>query len=1068
MNELANGLRGGLVDPSSDYLSGLANGASGGASQWLLVATILVLFMQTGFLLLESGSVRSKNTINVSLKNVVDMIICGCAFLAVGASIMFGAGSTGWCGFGGFDLTNSDTQLRLLFQFAFCATAATIISGAVAERMTFNAYMILAAVMAVLIYPVFGHLVWGNALIPGNPSFLADMGFLDFSGSTVVHAIGGWASLAAVLAIGPRKDRFDSTGKIIPMPGHSSVLALSGLMILVLGWIGFNTGSAVPGTAVFSQIALNTVVALCFGGAAGMIYDMSVNKGRLRPRAIVSSILGGLVAITAGCAYVDHFSAMIIGATGGLTATIMADVLLKRFKLDDPVDAIACHGVTGLIGTLLVAVFALPEYLVNGSRLEQLIVQMTGSVIAFIWAFGITFAVLFVMKRLGMAIRVTAEEEEIGLNLSEHGEGFDIESLKELIAGEKTNSANSVLRMSQGEANILDGIGGEAIDETNGYDRNNAIGLLGKVVGKAKAIAEENEYNIERLNDIEKVGNDWLFETDAVMQVSRISEKFFKTFGENARGVVGRSYFDLLTARDTSVEQHKNQITRREAFDDLVFGVVGPDRVERIFSVSGIPKFSSDGRFEGYRGRASDVTDKVKADEEIRFMALHDHLTGLKNRAAFDHFGNVVLKNNELVLIGTIDLDGFKNVNDTFGHQTGDSLLKLVATRISEHLGDDAIVSRFGGDEFVFAKPLKIENWQADMKTVSDGLVDWLCAPAVLDGLELFIGGSLGVAVYPDHHHTMSELLRLSDMALYEAKQMGRGQWVPFRQELEDRAKRRKRLETDMRAAIENREFFVEYQPQVSAEERKLKGFEALARWQHPEFGLIAPLEFIVIAEETGLIVELGEYVLREACQSAANWPLINGEACMISVNVSPVQFFKQDLVKLVSRVLADSALDPKRLEIEVTESALVKDPEDATRVLNDLRALGIRVAVDDFGTGYSSLSFLQQFPLDRLKVDRTFVKNLARGGNDYRIAQAIIQLGKSLGLNVIAEGVETQDQFETLAEINIDEIQGFLFSPPVSTAASLAMIIKANEIKNAFDDCLTPEYSQKLESAGA
>jgi diguanylate cyclase (GGDEF)-like protein len=730
------------------------------------------------------------------------------------------------------------------------------------------------------------------------------------------------------------------------------------------------------------------------------------------------------------------------------------------------VDAIACHGFTGLIGTLLVAPFALPEYLVNGSRLELLIVQATGSLIAFVWAFGVMFTTLFAMKRLGIAIRVSPEAEEIGLNLSEHGEGFDIESLKQLMA---TQNGKGVSKQAQrGEANVLDGIGGEAIDETSTYDRNEAIGFLGEVVGKAKAIHQEHQENLDRLNDIEKVGNDWLFETGADMRIARISEKFFKTFGDKARNVIGRSYFDLLVARDVSVESHKNQVTRREAFDDVVFGVVGPDRIERIFAVSGIPKFNAGGKFEGYRGRASDVTDKIKADEEIRFMAMHDHLTGLKNRAAFEQLSQGVLAANKRVFIGTIDLDGFKNVNDTFGHQTGDALLKLVAGRISAQLGNDAAISRFGGDEFVFAKPLISADWQAEMRQACDGLINALCAAAVIDGHEMFVGGSLGVAVYPEHQKTMPELLRCSDMALYEAKQTGRGQWSPFRQELEDRAKRRKRLENDMLPAIQNREFFVEYQPQVSAEERKLNGFEALVRWQHPEFGRISPLEFIAIAEECGLIVELGEFVMREACTAAANWPLINGEPCMISVNVSPVQFFKQDLVAIVLRVLAETGLDAKRLELEVTESALVKDPEDATRVLIALRAHGIRVAVDDFGTGYSSLSFLQQFPLDRLKVDRAFVKNLARGGNDYRIAEAIIQLGKSLGLNVIAEGVETQDQFETLTEINIDDIQGFLFSPPVSTAATLAMIVKANEIKNAFNECLTPEYSQKLGYSGA
>ncbi|MGL4405070.1 MAG: diguanylate cyclase domain-containing protein, partial [Notoacmeibacter sp.] len=600
-----------------------------------------------------------------------------------------------------------------------------------------------------------------------------------------------------VLTIGARDGRFTNDGKVKPMPGHSSVLALSGLMILIIGWVGFNAGSAAPGSDLFSQIALNTVAAMSFGGAAGMAYDMARNKGRLRPRATISSILGGLIAITAGCAYVEYYSAMAIGIIGGLTATIMSDVLLERFKIDDPVDAIACHGFTGLAGTLLVAAFAKPEHLVNGSRLEQLVVQATGSIMAFVWAFGVTAAALYIMKRMGMAVRVTKAEEKIGLNLSEHGEGFDIESLKALMASQNSHAQTGSKRPVRNEADIYDGIGGEEIDESSNYDRNATLGFIGEVVDNANAVAKENQINIERLNDIEKVGSDWLFETDAAMRVSRISEKFFKTFGEKARGVVGRSYFELLSAREVSIEKHKNQIARRETFDDLTFGVIGPDRQTRIFAVSGIAKFDLKGQFEGYRGRAADITEKVKADEEIRFMALHDHLTGLNNRAAFDHLGHAVLERNATVLIGTIDLDGFKNVNDTFGHPTGDALLKMVAARISDKLGPDAVVSRFGGDEFVFAKPANPEFWPAELHALADGLVDELCSPFMIDGMELFIGGSLGVAVYPDHQKNMSELLRCSDMALYEAKQMGRGQWVAFKQELEDRAKRRKRLEND-------------------------------------------------------------------------------------------------------------------------------------------------------------------------------------------------------------------------------------------------------------------------------
>jgi ammonium transporter, Amt family len=1033
-------LRGAIADTSTEYLDLLTEAASGNGSQWLVTATVLVLFMQAGFLLLESGSVRSKNTINVSQKNVVDMIVSACAFFIVGAPLMFGAdlglpflgGLVGW---GGFDLGDNDTRLHLLYQFAFCATAATIISGAVAERMTFNAYLLTAAAMGVVIYPVYGHWVWGASLIPGNPAFLADMGFLDYAGSAVVHIIGGSAALAAVLLIGPRHGRFDADGKPVPMPGHSSVLALTGLLILVVGWHGFNAGSAKPGSDVFSQIVMNTMVAFSFGGAAAIIYDYWYNNGRLRTRSTISGIIGGLVAITAGCAYVGHNASAFIGIAGGLAATAGGDILLKRFKLDDPVDAIACHMIAGFVGTVLVAVFALPEFLVNGSRLDQLFVQLTGASLGVIWAGGVTFIILTGARRLGMHLRVSLADEEIGLNLSEHGEGFDVQSLKDLIA----ESGGTMAAASEG-------LGGEVVDETLAFDRDKQLGLMGKVIGAARKHEQAHREVAERLQDFEKVGNDWLWETDASMHISRISEKFMRVFGPKADAIIGRDYFALIEQHEIPVAVHRSQIARFEPFENCIYAVTGPDRVRRIFSISGMPRFDNAGNFTGYRGRALDVTEQIKADAEIRFMALHDHLTGLKNRAAFDHLAQATLAAHERVAIGSIDLDGFKAVNDSHGHQTGDELLKLVSARILSLLGDDAVVARFGGDEFVFAKPLAGEHWQAQLKGICDALVASLCTPAVIGDAELFIGGSVGIAVAPDHETRLSDLIRCSDMALYEAKQAGRGQWVMFRRELEERAKRRKRLEADMRSGIENGEFFVEYQPQVSVEERKLKGFEALLRWQHPEFGRVSPLEFVPIAEETGLIAELGAFVLREACTSAYNWPLIGGTACLISVNVSPVQFFKQDLVGLVSKVLAETGLAAERLELEITESALVKDPDEATSVLVALRALGVRVAVDDFGTGYSSLSYLQKFPLDRLKVDRAFVRNLATDGNDRRITEAIVQLGKSLGLKVIAEGVETEEQRSTLNELACDEIQGFLYSPPVSTAATLAMIVKANE----------------------
>jgi ammonium transporter, Amt family len=885
---------------------------------WLLICTILVMSMQGGFLLLEAGSVRSKNTINVAQKNLTDFFLCGAFFFIIGGPIMFGAsfaGSAGLLGFGGYDLADSQTRLLFLFQFAFCATAATVISGAVAERMTFVTYVVVTICMASLIYPLFGHLAWGDALIAGNAAFLRDLGFLDYAGSTVVHTIAGAASLAALLVLGPRHNRFDANGKPITIRGHSTVLSIFGTMILMFGWVGFNAGAADPSTGLVSKIALNTVLAMTFGGCAGMAYDMLRSKGKTHPRVSVNGIMGGCVAVTAGCAYFDTQAAVICGVLGGLFVVMLADILLHKFKIDDAIDAVAVHGGAGILGTLLVALLADEQYLA-GSRLDQLGIQLTGSLIAVTFAFSSIWIVLKLLAKV-MNVRVTVLEEELGLNLVEHDDDFDISAAKAVTA-------------MKPEKNILAKQIGEEIDDLN-HDSDGQIGAL-------------------------------------------------------------KNLIDGATAATAFAKQ---------------------------------------------------------SQEEIVNLATRDQLTGLYNRVAFKEQVNEAALRDTAADDGFallyIDLDGFKSVNDGFGHAVGDQVLQIVSSRLQEAAGEDAIAARFGGDEFVVKVPRNKASQPDVWKNLSSEIISAVSEKMCLDSLEIYVGASVGVALYPEHDRRLDDLILKSDMALYEAKESGKGKWVVFNSEMEQRALRRKELELDMRTGIAQDQFTVEYQPQVSITEGQLVGFEALMRWEHPVHGFIAPHEFIPIAEETGLIVELSERLIMTACTDAVAWPKVKGNALTVAVNISPVQFARSDVHGRLAEILVQTGLDPICLEIEVTEGMLISNMKETKETLEKLRALGVQIAIDDFGTGYSSLTYLQEFPIDRLKVDRSFIQEIENSASDQRIAKAIVDLGKSLGLSVIAEGVETEGQRKYLETLKCDQIQGFIYSPPVSLIKTLALITRAN-----------------------
>ena len=425
-----------------------------------------------------------------------------------------------------------------------------------------------------------------------------------------------------------------------------------------------------------------------------------------------------------------------------------------------------------------------------------------------------------------------------------------------------------------------------------------------------------------------------------------------------------------------------------------------------------------------------ETTARCQAEAAALQEAMRDKLTGLCTRAMFQDRMAAALASLDRDGAGLamlmIDLDRFKAVNDTLGHPVGDMLLRLVAKRLSSVLRKGDLVARLGGDEFaaMISPSLGVDG----LASLAKRAVDMLSRPYLVDGHQVNIGASIGVAVAPGDGAEYGQLARSADLALYAAKKAGRGTFNFFEPAMDQRALARRTLEIDLRRALVMREFELHYQPQIDLERNMVEGFEALVRWRHPERGLVSPADFIPLAEAIGLIVPIGEWVLREACVEAAGW---QGDVC-VAVNVSPMQFEDPGrLVDMVARALAKSGLPGARLEIEITESVLLRNEAAVFAALHRIRGLGVKIAMDDFGTGYSSLSQLHSFPFDKIKIDRSFVRDGDAHGQD-AIIRAIVALGVSLGMTTIAEGVETSDQLARIRAEGCTSVQGYLFSKPV------------------------------------
>src|SRR6266404_7460796 len=444
---------------------------------------------------------------------------------------------------------------------------------------------------------------------------------------------------------------------------------------------------------------------------------------------------------------------------------------------------------------------------------------------------------------------------------------------------------------------------------------------------------------------------------------------------------------------------------------------------------------------DGFLVAVVDITERRKAEARIAYMAHHDGLTDLANRELYQDRLREALEQgqsgNKRVAVLCVDLDLFKNVNDSFGHPMGDRLLRLVADRLRSQVRGNILVARLGGDEFAIIISSDVSpNEVSDYAT---RLIQILSATYDIDGIEVVVGASIGIALSPGDGDSCEELMRNADMALYRAKSDGGGVHRFFEREMDRQAQKRRDMELDLRRAFANGEFELHYQPLVNIAADRISGFESLLRWRHPEKGMISPADFIPVAEDIGLIVALGEWVLRKACTEAVKWPA----DVKVAVNLSPVQFRSRNLVQVVISALAHSGLSPTRLELEITESLFLAETEANLAILHQLRELGVSISMDDFGTGYSSLSYLRSFPFDKIKIDRSFVKDLAQRSDCVAIVRAISGLGRSLNITTTAEGVETMDQLDWLRAEGCNEVQGFLFSAARPAAEVEQLLLK-------------------------
>jgi Amt family ammonium transporter len=1119
---------------------------------WVLISTVLVLLMQGGFLCLESGFTRGKNAINVALKNASDFLIATLAWLVIGFGLMFGDSHQGWIGVDrflpAFSADNYWETTFFLFQLVFCATASTIISGAVAERMRFNGYHLVTLMTVVLIYPVFGHWVWGGAL-GGDSGWLGALGFIDFAGSTVVHSIGGWIALAAVLIIGPRIGRFD-LDQPRAIPGSNLPLAMLGVLLFLVGWVGFNGGSTLALNASVPVIIVHTLVSGAAGGITGYILAKIWASPDLDPVAIpLNGVIAGLVAITAGCHVVGTGDSILIGVIAAVLMTYATQWLANR-RIDDAIGAIPVHLVAGIWGTLAVALFGDPSLIGTGlSMTEQLAVQWLGVVVAGAWAFTVAYLLLRLIDRF-YPLRVSRDDELMGLNVAEHGAKTElIELLSALetqqratdlslrvpvepftevgqIAAQHNRLMDALEQAEQRSKAIVrdlrDGIvtftcpaavltsinpGAEKIlgvaaehaigtvltdylDLATGPDDFDApvddplarlaayiefgkfelalrrqvdgdpvyvefaitpdshqaggfTGLLRDVSDRRRVeeqLFEEKELAQTTLESIA----DGVVTTDAGGRVVYMNAVATQMTGWNLDEATGEPLHRVFPVVDSPTDRPDNWIARRvlgdgetvmESKSRLLYC---RDGNVHVVQHTAAPMRNAAGRITGLVVVFHDKTQARAMERQLTYQAKHDALTGLINRREFEEqLARLIDQLDDgpaQHLLCYIDLDQFKLVNDVCGHAAGDALLRQVAALLKRGLRGSDTLARLGGDEFgVILSNCHVERGVEIAEAMRERVHNFRFAW----GDKLFaIGASVGLVPLSRALGNLADALGRADAACYAAKDTGRNRvhvYDPDDRELSLRKGQMKWV-TRIQRALDEDHFQLYYHAIAPLHDPAniTSHFEILLRMSDVNADTIPPGAFIPAAERYGLMPEIDHWVVEHTLRWLAAYQAAGGTAIQrCAINLSGATLGNDKHTARISDRLIHHCIEPSLICFEITETAAMANLEQAKRFIEEIKEIGCGFALDDFGSGLSSFGYLRELPVDLVKIDGSFVREIDRNRIDRAMVEAIVGIAKVMGLKSIAEFVENARVLSALEEIGVDYAQGYYLAQP-------------------------------------